>query len=240
MNKKLKIGLSIIIIIFIIIISFGIYYVNDYYHADSSVSNYLNGTKNVTVEKINNGLFLNSSGEDTAIIFYPGAKIEYTSYLPLLMNLSSKGIDCFIIEMPFNLAFLGKDRADTIINNNSFNYSHYFLSGHSLGGAIAASYVHENPGKIDGLILLAAYPSENINIPVLSIYGSNDKILNKEKYEDSKKYMYNYTEYIIQDGNHAQFGYYGNQDGDGLSNITRDEQIIETVNEILSFLNTIY
>ena len=69
MNKKLKIGLSIIIIIFIIIISFGIYYVNDYYHADSSVSNYLNGTKNVTVEKINNGLFLNSSGEDTAIIF---------------------------------------------------------------------------------------------------------------------------------------------------------------------------
>lgn len=242
MNKKIKIILIILLILTISSISYGIYYINDYYHADESIHSYLNGTTNVSVIKTSNGLFLNGTGEENAIIFYPGAKIEYTSYLPLLMNLSNKGIDCFIIQMPFNLAILGENSANEIINNNTYNYTHWYISGHSLGGAMASSYAHNNPDKIDGLILLAAYPTEKIeNMTVISIYGSNDKILNKEKYENAKEYMpTNYTEYIIEGGNHAQFANYGNQNGDGIANITRDEQIKQTVIEILTLFHTIY
>ena len=102
MNKK-----AIIIIILILIVAvfaYGIYYINDYYHADDSAKSYINGSENVDVVKIDNGLFLDGPGNDSAVIFYPGAKVEYTSYLPLLMDLSNDGVDCFLVEMPFNIA----------------------------------------------------------------------------------------------------------------------------------------
>ncbi len=238
MNKKLKIALYIILILLIVLIAFGIYYVNDYYHADSNALKYLNGTENVSVTHTNNGLFLNGTGEDKALIFYPGAKVEYTSYLPLLISLSNNGVDCFIVEMPFNLAFLGENSADVIINNNSYNYSHWYISGHSLGGVMASSYAHNHNSKIDGLILLAAYPNDNITgMGVLSIYGTNDDVLNRESYENSKIYLPdNFTEFVISGGNHGQFGSYGNQNGDGVASISMNEQVKLTVNEILLFI----
>ena len=79
MNKKLKIALYIILALIIIIAGFGIWYVNDYYHADDSVDAYLNGTETVSVVETENGLFLDGPGIDTALIFYPGAKVEYTA-----------------------------------------------------------------------------------------------------------------------------------------------------------------
>ena len=112
MNKKIKIALYIILALIIFVGCISIWYVNDYSHADPSVNAYLNGTENVSVEKVENGLFLDGPGNDSALIFYPGAKIEYTSYLPLFMDLANDGVDCFIVEMPGNLAFLGGNSAD--------------------------------------------------------------------------------------------------------------------------------
>ena len=239
MKKRNKIILGLLTLLILILCIFGIYYVNDYYHADNSVNQYLSGSENVSVIKTSNGILLDGNGTDNAIIFYPGAKVEYTSYIPLLMNISHEGVDCFIVEMPFNLAFLGPDSADSIINNNTYNYSKWYISGHSLGGVMASGYAHNNPDKIDGIILLASYPSNDIkNIPTLSIYGSNDKVLNKDNYDKNKKFMPdNYTEYVIEGGNHAQFAYYGNQSGDGVVDITRDQQIKKSVEEILNFIN---
>ena len=72
MNKKLIIALITIVIL--AIFAYGIYYVNDYYHADSSVSDYINGSDDVHVIKTDNGLLLDGPGNDTALILYPGAK----------------------------------------------------------------------------------------------------------------------------------------------------------------------
>ena len=105
----------ILIIILIFLGAYCIYYVNDYYHADDTSLSYINGSENVSVSKISNGLFIDGLGNDTALIFYPGAKIEYTSYLPLMNNLANKGVDAYLVEMPLNLAFLGSDSADEII-----------------------------------------------------------------------------------------------------------------------------
>lgn len=140
MNKKYI--LAVLIILLLSVLAYGIYYVNDFYHADETALSYIDGNDNVKVINTTNGLLLDGYGNDTALIFYPGAKVEYTSYLPLLTNLANRGIDCYLVEMPFNLAFLGSDRADEIIDSN--NYSHYFLAGHSLGGAMASSYAHNN------------------------------------------------------------------------------------------------
>ena len=239
MNKKLKIALYIILALVIIIAGFSIWYLTDYSHADASVNAYLNGTDNVSVEKIDNGLFLDGPGNESALIFYPGAKIEYTAYLPLFTELANDGVDCFIVEMPFNLAFFGLDSADSIVSNSNFTYDKWYISGHSLGGVVASYYVKNHSTDYDGLILLASYPAEDLNnVSVLSIYGSNDKVFNKETYDKSKGLMdYNLTEYVINGGNHAQFASYGNQAGDGVATISGENQRKQTEKEILEFIN---
>ena len=239
MNKKLKMALYIILALVIIIAGFSIWYLTDYSHADASVNAYLNGTDNVSVEKIDNGLFLDGPGNESALIFYPGAKIEYTAYLPLFTELANEGVDCFIVEMPFNLAFFGLDSADSIVSNSNFTYDKWYISGHSLGGVVASYYLTNHSTDYDGLILLASYPAEDLNnVSVLSIYGSNDKVFNKETYDKSKGLMdYNLTEYVINGGNHAQFASYGNQAGDGVATISSENQRKQTEKEILEFIN---
>ncbi|MGN0174978.1 alpha/beta hydrolase [Methanobrevibacter gottschalkii] len=197
----------------------------------------MENNSDVLVVKTSNGLLFDGKGNESALIFYPGAKVEYTSYAPLLKNISSRGIDCYAVEMPFNLAFLGQNSADDIIKNSS--YEHYFISGHSLGGAMAASYIN-GTNNTDGLILFAAYPSSEIEKPVLSIYGSCDKVLNMDKYNKSKSLIKgNFTECIIDGANHAQFGYYGNQSGDGKALISAKLQQNQTVNKIISFIDEV-
>ena len=197
----------------------------------------MENNSDVLVVKTSNGLLFDGKGNESALIFYPGAKVEYTSYAPLLKNISSRGIDCYAVEMPFNLAFLGQNSADDIIKNSS--YEHYFISGHSLGGAMAASYIN-GTNNTDGLILFAAYPSSEIEKPVLSIYGSCDKVLNMDKYNKSKSLIKgNFTECMIDGANHAQFGYYGNQSGDGKALISAKLQQNQTVNKIISFIDEV-
>ena len=233
MDKKYKIA---IIVIFALILGYAVFYLTDYYHAEKTATDYMNGTDNVSVVKTSNGLFLDGQGNDTALIFYPGAKVEYTSYLPMFTQLASQGIDCYLVEMPFNIAFFGQDSADDVIKNSSYN--HYFMAGHSLGGVVASSYVNKTD-NIDGLILLASYPTQEIHKPVLSIYGSNDKVFTIEKYNEAKPLIKgNFTEFIINGGNHGQFAYYGNQSGDGIANISASNQQSQCVSEIVKFIET--
>ena len=232
MRRKVKIAA---IVILVLIVGYGIYYINDYYRADDTAADFLNGTSDVNVSEVSNGLFVDGKGNDTALIFYPGAKVEYSAYLPMFCQLASEGVDCYLVEMPFNIAFLGSDSADDIISDS--NYSYYFIAGHSLGGVAASAYVNRSNGT-DGLILLAAYPTQEIHTPVLSIYGSNDGVLNAEKYNQSKLLIKaEFTEVVIEGANHAQFGNYGNQSGDNSANITAAEQQRQSVAEIMDFIN---
>lgn len=232
MNKKIKICIILFLIVF-----FGgfLVYSQIYYHAEKTATDYINGTDDVNVTKVGNGLFLNGKGNDTAVIFYPGAKVEYTSYLPLFIDLASQGVDCYLVEMPFNLAFFAVNSADEIIENSS--YQHYFMAGHSLGGAMASSYVNKTDNNITGLIYLSSHSPDEINVPVLSIRGTNDGIINLTSYNQAKSLMKNnYTEVIINGGNHAQFGNYGKQSGDGNATITPESQQDQSADAILKFI----
>lgn len=231
MNKKLKIG---IVIVVLLILGFTAYYLSDYYHAEPAATDYLNGTQDVNVTEVSNSLFVDGPGNDTALIFYQGAKVEFASYLPLFVDLAKRGVDVYIVEMPFNIACFNPNAADEIIDNT--NYSNYFISGHSLGGVMASDFVNET-NKTDGLILLSSYSTREIQKPVLSIYGTNDKVLKLEKYNNSKdNYKSYFKEIVIEGGNHAQFGEYGNQTGDGIATIDSQDQQKQTANEILNFI----
>lgn len=233
MNKMIKIAL---VIIAAAALAYVVFYLTDYNHTEKTATEYLNGTDDVNVTKIDNGLFLDGYGNDTAVIFYPGAKVEYTAYLPMFTDLASKGIDCYLVEMPFNIALFGENEADSIID--SANHSRYIMAGHSLGGVVASSYM-AHTGKGDGLILLAGYPTEKIDRPVLSVYGSLDGNLNRKSYDEAKHLMSNLTEFVIDGGNHAQFAYYGGQSGDNAAKITPENQQNQTVGKILEFINAL-
>ncbi len=230
------------------------WYVNDYYHSEDSVQDYMERDGLVSVTEIKDGLFIDGPGEEDALVFYPGAKVEYTAYLPLMYELASQGIDCFLIKMPCNLAFLGQNKAEKIMeeysaakdgtaNTDSSSpsmYEHWYLAGHSLGGAMAASYASKHLSELDGLVLLAAYPTSDIKseeFSVVSIYGSEDGVLNMEKVENGREFMPDdYTEVCIEGGNHAYFGNYGQQEGDREAEISREQQQKETTEAILEMV----
>lgn len=207
-----------------------VWYINDYYHSDESVQQYFSQNNDVSISEIKDGLFLDGPGTENALIFYPGAKVEYTAYLPLFYQTAEQGIDVFLLKMPCNLAILDKNRADKILE--AYDYKHWYLGGHSLGGAMAADYCASNTHRLDGLVLLAAYPTKNLRIEgfsVLSVYGSENHVLNMEKYQQGKKFLpEDFTEIYISGGNHAQFGNYGLQKGDGTASISAEEQQTQT------------
>ena len=152
---------------------------------------------------------------------------------------SEKEIESAIVEKFYNLAILDINRAKGLQDEFS-NIQNWYIAGHSLGGALACSYLANNLEDYVGLILLGSYSTEDFSdtdLNILSIYGENDKILNKAKYE---KYKTNIDdkliEKIIPGGNHSYFGMYGNQMVDGDVIITNREQIKLTVDYIINFI----
>ena len=238
MRWKKRVIIPVISFLFIVIVC--IWYVNDYYHTDENVQEYLQTKASVSVMEMPEGLYLDGPGNEAALIFYPGAKVEYTAYLPLLSNLADQRIDCFLIKMPCNLAIFGQNKAKKIMD--TYEYDYWYLSGHSLGGAMAASYASGHLESLNGLVLLVAYPTKSLksdSFSVLSLYGSEDGVLNMEKVEEGNSYMpADYTEICIEGGNHAQFGNYGEQKGDRAAKISREEQQAQTVEAILNMMET--
>ena len=237
MKKRNKIIIAILVAVIAALgIAMGIY-ANDYYRA-VDVDEYITSNDTVTVSQIDEGYFFDGPGEDKALIFYPGAKVEETAYAPLMKSLATQGVDCFLIKMPMKLAILGANKADNILAK--YDYESYYLAGHSLGGAMAANYATEHLNDYAGLFLLAAYPTKDLtaaHFPVVFIYGDNDKVLNREKLETGFTLgPSDYKKVEIAGGNHAQFGAYGAQDGDDTATITPEEQWKITVDTILENL----
>lgn len=213
-------------------------FASNYYHAKPTAEKYLESSGDVKVKRLSDYCFFDGSGNDDAVIFYPGAKVEYTAYAPLMYRLAESGIDCYVMEMPLNIAFFGINKADKIIDIGS--YKRYFLAGHSLGGVAASGYCAKNPDKAEGIIFLASFPALELgdDADVLSLYGSRDGVLDMEKYEHGKEYFpEGAEEHCIEGGNHAGFADYGAQKGDNAADISNEEQIDITAAYITDFIS---
>lgn len=209
-----------------------------YYRAEPSALSYLESGEKVTVTREGSTYFFDGPGEDKALIFYPGALVEQEAYAEIMYRLAENGIDTFLADMPFHIALFGVDTGNKIIASHT--YGKWYMSGHSLGGVAAAEYCLETENDIDGLVLLASYPYSDIdkNIPVCMIFGTEDRVMSPKRYEESKGFFADRVyEYFIEGGNHAQFGSYGEQNGDGKATITPEEQKRITADEIVKFVN---
>lgn len=240
-KRKLHVVLTTIGIVLVILSLSFFVYINQYYRTDASAIASLeqNASINLIYEK--NYLILSPKEEplDTGLIFYPGGKVEYTAYARMLSKLTEAGYTCIIPKMPFNLAVFNPDAATPILSEFP-QIQHWYLGGHSLGGAMAAHYASQHSDSLEGLILLGAYSTEDLStlpLKVLSIYGSEDNVLNKTNYTNNKIYLpEDFTELCIEGGNHAFYGDYGVQKGDGSATISSDQQQQLTADAILEFL----
>ena len=223
----------------LIIAVIGLIYLNIYSPAESDALQTIS-QNSATITETDYGYFFDSESENTALVFYPGAKVDEKAYAPLMQKLADGGVDCFLLKMPFHMAIFDMNAADKVISVN--NYDTWILAGHSMGGVAASTYAAEHTDTVDGLVLLASYPNEQIpdNIAVLSLYGSEDSVLEKDAYEGSKHYFpATYDEVVIDGGNHAEFADYGEQKGDGIATLSAEEQQTKTAYAILSFINDI-
>lgn len=239
MKKRKGIRAAVITasIIMVVAVLF-ILYVRDCYHASSDVDKYFSLDGTVTITDTECGLLLDGEGSEDALIFYPGAGVEYTAYIPLLYEIAEKGSDVFLVKMPFNLAFFGVSRADEIVS--SFDYSRWYIAGHSLGGAMAAYYAYDNYDKLDGIIFLAAYTTKDLTdkgLRALTVYGSEDGVISFDKMAAGRNLLPEGSEeVVIEGGNHALFGLYGEQKGDGTAAVSAGEQWRITAEAVSRFI----
>ncbi len=227
-RKKWLVAGGVVLLVLAILAGVFFCYVSDYYRAEDAALAVLEQDSGITVQD-NLTILSPAAPTDTAMIFYPGAKVEAEAYLPLLDQIRQTGITCILVHMPFHMAIFDANAAEDVIAQFPA-FQHWYLAGHSMGGAMASQFASDHPDQIDGLILMGAYlygdyPAEK----TLTIYGSLNQSV-----EDQIDYTENIVE--IEGGNHAQFGNYGPQKGDPPAAISAEEQQKQTVAAIEAFL----
>lgn len=190
-------------------------------------------------------VFTPAQGKPKAgLIFYPGGRVDYRAYAPHARAIANEGFTVIIVPMPLNFAFLGINRADEVITVFP-EIETWAVGGHSLGGAMAAEYVSANPSRVDGLVLWASYPGGNndlslLGLPVLSVFADNDGLATVEDITSSQERLPVFTSFIeITGGNHAGFGWYGPQNGDGTAFLDKFEQQALIVQATTAFLDSL-
>jgi len=214
------------------------------------------GSPTLEVEENADYMVLRSSFPDNdkaGIIFYPGGLVDPHAYILALEDLVLEdNRTVVILKVTSNLAIWNSQKATSILADFPA-INKWVVGGHSLGGSTACIDLFNNPESFDGLFLLAAYSVNELSaveIPVISITCSEDQVLDQTKLSENAinlptgmtiaspdelpiggtvgKTIY----YEIEGGNHAQFGSYGDQEGDGTATISPAEQH-KRVNEML-------
>lgn len=181
---------------------------------------------------------------DTGLIFYQGSRVATRSYAPAAHAIAAKGFLVVIPQMPLNQAVFAPDTAAEVIGRYPA-VQHWAIGGHSLGGAMAARFAYQNQDVIQGLVLWASYPASSDNLSsstmqAVSISGTLDGLATPEKIAASRALLPSDTLWIaIDGGNHAQFGWYGDQPGDHPATILREKQQAQTIEATITLLKNI-
>jgi dienelactone hydrolase len=239
-TKRLWTGLICTALAVLLLLGGCALYVCDYYRADTNAIEAMVQGDGVTATALAGGdIAYGDKDAAFGLIFYPGGKVEHTAYEPLLRALAARGILCILVKMPLRLAVLDMHAADGI-REQFPAVAHWYIGGHSLGGSMAASYLAKHATEFDGLILLASYSTADLSgqeLRALSLVGSEDGVLNREKYALYRSNLpTDTTETEIAGGNHAYFGAYGAQKGDGTAALTLQQQITFSADSIAAFM----
>lgn len=195
------------------------------------------------------------------LIFYPGGLVDPHAYLEWQDELVANDptLRIVTVKMPSNLAVINNKKGARLFDEYP-NTEKWIIAGHSLGGAMATNMIDKYSDKLEGLIYIAAYPSDdrikNYSGSIFSISAANDGLTTPEEIQEhvndlpepysmasttdfptevKEKTLY----YQIKGGNHAQFGNYGEQDDDNAASIPREQQQSILVELIRNYLDTL-
>ncbi len=178
----------------------------------------------------------------TGFVFYPGARVDERSYAAPLREIAARGYLVVLLSVRLNLAMFDVNAAQGVFKQYP-QIKHWAVGGHSLGGVAAAMFVKEHIEQVQGIIFWGSYPADDSlktsALKVLSIYGTND-LGGIAKFQETRARLPPSTKFVvIEGGNHAQFGDYGEQRGDSPATISRTEQQAQTVAAVTAFLNSL-
>ena len=210
--------------------------------ASAAVADEDGATDGVTVRELSDGRIAFVSDDPVAgMVFYPGARVQPEAYAPLLTQLAREGVTCVLVKPPLDFALLDIDAADGV-REQFPEIGTWLLGGHSLGGVAACEYLAQHGSDFEGVVLLASYPNSDLTDYEgfsLQLVGSEDGVVNRASYDGARPSLPDDAhELVIEGGNHAQFGSYGFQKGDGAATITAEEQVRETVQAVLSYMES--
>ena len=240
MRKHLKRAGLLLIVIGAILLGLGgvKHAVGSLYSCGEATRAALVAAESVSVQRTADGVVFIPANPVSGFIFYPGGLVPAEAYAPLLRALAEEGVLGIVPDMPLRLAVLDMDAADGMAEQYP-GITRWAIGGHSLGGAMAASYAAGHAEDFSALVLLAAYSTAKLpeSLAVVSIYGDQDGVMNREKYAECRVHLpADALEVVIPGGNHAQFGDYGLQKGDGTASISPQMQVEQTVQAILPLL----
>lgn len=215
-------------------------YLNTYYVASPEALRAVSApAEGVTVEADGNRIAFIPDAPRAGLVFYPGGKVQCEAYAPLMERCAQEGILCVLLRMPFNLAVFAPDAAGGVAAGYP-QVGRWFIGGHSLGGVMASRYAAAHADEWAGVALLASYSTENLRgsgLAALTLTGSEDGVLNRKAYEKARANLpADAWERVLPGGNHAQFGSYGLQRGDGVAAIAPEAQWDETAHTIMEWM----
>lgn len=184
----------------------------------------------------------------TALLFFPGGRVEPTAYAPLAHACARRGYRVFLVDLTSTAFAASARKAEGIDRGRSIRAAHreidrWVIAGHSLGAAIAAEAVHREPDAFGGLVLLATTHPRDFDLSkfpgaVAKVVGTADRVAPLDRSLENEALLPESTRWVrVEGGNHAQFGCYGPQIGDGEATIRRDAQqaiAVEAIAEVLS------
>jgi hypothetical protein len=230
-----RIGFGFLIVILILFVALNMYAETSYESLeamDTAIGEL--ALTNVEIAETNTTIMYTVANPIMNIIFVPGGLVEADSYTYLAAQLALNGYNVTISKAKFNLAIFQPNKPNRYIDKDLENV----IIGHSLGGVVSTMAASGND-DIDKVILMGSYAIKDItDKDTLIISAEHDIAMDEERFNDALQYVNSdVTLFTIEGGNHAQFGWYGPQKGDGTAEISTITQQNIIVTQILDFLS---
>jgi hypothetical protein len=168
------------------------------------------------------------------VLYFPGARVDPYSYLYPLADVAASGVTVVIMKPLMNMA-LFDSRDIGALAGAAPGVSTWTLAGHSLGGVRACMLA--NDPRVTSLVLFASYCANDLSqaqLDVAVVTGDQDGLIDSDAITESLALLPpdRATLITIEGANHASFGTYGAQPGDGEA-VLCQVQMRERITEIL-------
>ena len=191
----------------------------------------------VQVETSDARVIMSPAGDSLprGILYFPGARVDPYSYLYPLADIAAAGTTVVVVDPLFNMALLDT-RGVSELTTDFPDITSWVLAGHSLGGVKAC--MEASHPAVTHLVLFASYCANDISdldIEVFQVTGDRDGLLDDSLRQEAESLLppQGHQTLVIEGANHADFGTYGPQPGDGES--TMSNRSMRTIlTEVLS------